>query len=123
MRFAGNSLLAVGSSLFGAAAAYQIYRNRAEANLSRLKRGSFSLPTAAQQVSSGPSAAAPSAQSDTATPADATAGGSGDTAATPPGDEPAVFAARTEATQAPGVQPGMLPVKLRVQSIGLNDAK
>jgi sortase A len=125
MRFAGNSLLAVGGSLFGAAAAYQIYRNRAEADLSRLKRGSFSLPTAAAaQVPSAANSSVQPAQSDAATPAGAAASDTSDTAvATPSGEEPAVFAAKQEATPAPGVQPGMLPVKLRIQSIGLNDAK
>lgn len=127
VRFAGNGMLAVGGSLFGAAAAYQVYRNRSEAGLSRLKRGTFSLPAAAQ-APAPVAAARAAASSETGTPQGADgATGSPDatdaTAATPSGSEPAVFAAKQEATQAPGVQPGMLPVKLRVQSIGLNDAK
>lgn len=122
-RFAGNSMLAIGGSLFGAAAAYQIYRNRSEAGLSRLKRGTFTVPPVAQAPASAGAAtqaaepAAASAGSDQRVAAAETR------AATPPGAEPAVFAAKAEATQAPGVQPGMLPVKLRIQSIGLNDTK
>ena len=124
VRFVGNGLLAVGGSLFGAAAAYQVYRNRSEADLSRLKRGTFSQPAAAQ-VTAPPAGAQPQPANDTrpaqsretsATPSDASI-------PPPSGAEPAVFAAKQEATQAAGVQPGMLPVKLRVQSIGLNDAK
>jgi len=122
-RFLGNTLLAAGGSLVGAAAAYQIYANRAEAGLGALRRGTIAFaPTAAAREL--PSAAAPSAAPATASneatsPATAMASSQGATAT----GEPAVFAAETPAAPAADTTPGMLPVKLRIQSIGLTDAR
>lgn len=124
-RFAGNSMLAIGGSLFGAAAAYEIYSRRSEAGLSALKRGNIAFPgglqapavanvpaqVAAQPTESDAVAATPES---TNTPA---------TAEVPAGAEPALFPATAVATQSANVRPEMLPVKLRIQSIGLMDAK
>lgn len=123
-RFLGNTLLAAGGSLVGAAAAYQIYANRAEAGLDGLKRGTIDFaPTAAARAISAtaaPSTAPETAAGQATAPATEVASAPASSAAT---GEPAVFAAQTPAVPAADTPPGMMPVKLRIQSIGLMDAR
>ncbi len=118
-RYLGNAMLAAGGSLVGAAAAYQIYRHQAEADLGSLRRGTVAIPGA--PVAPVVSAITPAAESATATAVAATTA-----APAPPtpadGSEPAVFAAQTPAPSAASVSPDLLPVRLRIESIGLNDA-
>src|SRR5262245_53944546 len=68
-RYLGNVLLGLGGSALGAAAAYEVYKNRAEADLASLKRGRFVLPTVAAQPTAEQSASA--SQAEQATPGDA----------------------------------------------------
>src|SRR5581483_4147162 len=121
-RYLGNAMLAAGGSLVGAAAAYQIYRQQAEADLGSLRRGTVAIPGAP----AAPTAAVQ--QPTTVEPATVAAGApaAAGTAPAPPtpadGSEPAVFAAQTPAPSAASVSPDLLPVRLRIESIGLNDA-
>ena len=48
VQYVGNSMLALGGSLFGAAVAYEVYSRRAEAGLSSLRRGNLNIPGGAQ---------------------------------------------------------------------------
>lgn len=120
-RLIGNSMLAIGGTLFGAAAAYEIYAHRAEASLADLKRGNYQIagfPQPPAPMATILAAAAGSAKPNDSAIMEATV------ASTPPlGAEPAVFAAAAPAVQSPDVQPGMLPVRLNIPSIGLNGAK
>ncbi len=119
-RYLGNAMLAAGGSLVGAAAAYQIYRHQAEADLGSLRRGTVAIPGA--PAAPAVAAITPAAEPATATAAAAATG----TVPAPPtpadGSEPAVFAAQTPAPSAASVSPDLLPVRLRIESIGLNDA-
>src|SRR5262245_53895564 len=104
LRYAGNAMLAAGASLFGAAAAYEIYVNRAEAGLGNLKRGTFTLPggpqppaagaqtqstgqSQASAIETGPQSAAAATSNSGAPPATV------DSTSVPTGAEPALAAA------------------------------
>lgn len=120
-RFMGNSMLALGGSLFGVAAAYEIYSRRAEAGLAGLRRGNYQLPGQPQvsAVASSSDTAPATAQPATATPSAET----GTAAATAvPGVEPDL-PATAPAQQAADVTPEMLPVKLTIAAIGLKEAR
>src|SRR5579885_301395 len=121
-RYLGNAMLAAGGSLVGAAAAYQIYRHQAEADLGSLRRGTVAPVVAAQPSALAAATATATAGGPSQTPAAA----STSTAPPPPtpadGSEPAVFAAQTPAPSAASVSPELLPVLLRIESIGLSDA-
>ncbi len=125
-RYLGNTMLAAGGSLVGAAAAYQIYRHQAEADLGSLRRGTLAIPGAPVAPAASAAAQTGAAQSTAAAGSTVAAGSQAAGAlAAPPtpadGSEPAVFAAQTPAPSAANVPPGLLPVKLRIESIGLSD--
>jgi len=128
-RFLGNSLLAAGGSLFGAAAAYQIYSQRASVGLSDLKRGSpLAAPVATAALAAATSTATTQPAQDQPKPDQTAPASAPSVAETPaaadtPAAEPASFAAATPVQAATNVPPGLLPVKLRIQSIGLADAR
>lgn len=124
-RYLGNAMLAAGGSLVGAAAAYQIYRHQAEADLGSLRRGTVAIPGAPV----APVAAVQPTGSVAATAAAVAAGAAPaapGTAPAPPtpsdGSEPAVFAAQTPAPNVADVSPDLLPVRMRIEAIGLSDA-
>jgi LPXTG-site transpeptidase (sortase) family protein len=126
-RYLGNTMLAAGGSLVGAAAAYQIYRHQAEADLGSLRRGTLAIPGAPVAPGSAVSAQPPTEQPPAATQAASTvtAPAAANVSAAPPspadGSEPAVFAAQTPAPSLANVSPDLLPVRLRIESIGLTD--
>ncbi len=123
-RLGGNGLLAVGGSLFGAAAAYEIYSRNSQAGLARLKRGNyqiagFVLPVATSVATQ----AAATSTSPIAQPTDVPSDAEPITAPLAAGAEPAEALASAPAVPLPNILPGMLPVKLSVPTIGLRDAK
>jgi LPXTG-site transpeptidase (sortase) family protein len=118
LQYLGNSVLALGGSLFGASIAYEVYRRRAEAGLAGLRRGDLSGLRPPQQSGS---AASKSGDNGAAGGAPSAAGPAPAAAAS--GSEPATFRAATPAVQRADVTPGMLPVRMRIPSIGLADAK
>jgi sortase A len=118
-RFLGNTMLAAGGSLVGAAAAYQIYATRAVAGLSELKRGSFVGPDGQAARVAAPPPTVGETPASAQAPAASQPAGVERTA----GAEPPVFAAQTPAVAAANTPPGLFPVRLRIQSIGLQDAK
>lgn len=116
-RLSGNGLLAVGGTLLGASAAYGIYKNKAEANLKDLKRGSLLTSAAPQGGSQPPAAVAP----DQSVAAAATATGSSAPSAPPAGTAPAAATATVIAAAA--IEPDKLkPLKLTIDTIGLVNA-
>ena len=126
-RFLGNGMLALGGSLFGVAAAYEIYARRAQAGLSNLRRGNFRFDGRPQQSVAdvakdspafGPQMASQAPSTITASPETPTAAPT-----PPPSGDPAVFAASAPAQQSPDVTPDMLPMKINIPSIGLNGAR
>ncbi|MHB8574092.1 MAG: sortase [Dehalococcoidia bacterium] len=134
LRYLGNTMLGAGASLFGAAAAYEIYAKRAEASLGNLKRGAYVLPGVSQPAALSPApaqaagtvaaaaSAQPHADASTGTPApDSPA--SPEAVTVSKGAEPPTFLAAAPAVQPANITSGMLPVKLRIPSIGLIDAK
>jgi LPXTG-site transpeptidase (sortase) family protein len=127
-RLIGNGMLAVGGSLFGAAAAYEIYSRKAEAGLAHLKRGNYQI---AGFIQPAQPAAAPSVATQPPSGGDASAGppaavataAETQNAPLPAGAEPAEALASEPAVALPGIEPWMLPAKLTIQAIGLHEAK
>ena len=123
-RFLGNSMLAVGGSLFGVAAAYELYSRQAESGLAGLRRGSYHPDVAAQEVSAVAPTASVAATVDAAgTLSPEVAAATATSGDSVPGAEPPLFVADHPAQQAPDVTPAMLPVKLSIPSIGLTGAR
>lgn len=108
-RLSGNGLLAAGGTLIGAAAAYGIYKNHAEANLGQLRRGS--LLTSASSTSVPPAVVA------AATSADASAPPSAPTAGTT-----AASAAPTAIPIATALPADLKPLKVTIETINLFNA-
>jgi len=112
-RFAGNGLLALGGSLLGTAGAYALYRQRAEAGIAQLKRGTL--------VVSAPAANPPQqslgANSPQQSPAKAAERGAAAPSAQSAGQ------ASVTAIAAPSTIPeDARPVRLTIQAIGLVNA-
>jgi LPXTG-site transpeptidase (sortase) family protein len=124
-RVLGNGLLALGGSLFGSAVAYTVYRQRATDSLADLKAGvplkppvQAALPAAtARTAKPAPRPAAPSSQGATDSQA----------APTPADDDGSSASAASDSAQAADVSqespPGLVPVKMQIESIGLLNAK
>jgi LPXTG-site transpeptidase (sortase) family protein len=110
-RLSGNGMLAAGGTLVGAAAAYGVYKNRAEANLAQLKRGSLLTSAAATGAPVAPAGSESTAQT-TATSAPASA-------ASPAGS---ASAAPTAIPIASAVPADLKPLKVTIQTINLVDA-
>lgn len=117
-RFLGNGLFAAGGSMIGAATAYGLYRNRAESGLKNLSRGTFTVYNDGQ-----PSAIMAATTASTTQPAAPQASAVGGVAPVPvPTDvtgQPALIAA-TAAPALADVQPDLVPVRLKITSLGLD---
>ena len=111
-RLSGNGLLAAGGTLIGAAAAYGIYKNRSEANLAQLRRGSLLTSAAGTAIAASAPASADASAAASSTIAPVSAASPGGSAQVTPTAIPTVAAVPAE----------LKPLKVTIQTINLVDA-